>query len=130
MKSEAYLFAGVAVFFLLTDVAYIWYSREPAGIAMLTVACLMASLISFFCLMNHRRKGRRPEDRPTAEIRERSGHVDFFPPHSRHPVVTAAGVITCAIGIIYGFWLFMIGIGVLVVGLYGMVFEYGDRESG
>jgi hypothetical protein len=129
MKSEAYLFGGVAVFFALTDAAYIWFAREPAGIAALTVACLMASLIAFFCLINHRRKGRRPEDRPTGEIRERSGRVDFFPPHSRNPVITAAGVTVCAVGVIYGFWLFMIGFGVFAVGLLGMVFEFVGRDT-
>nr|BFD80950.1 cytochrome c oxidase subunit 4 [Streptomyces sp. Xyl84] len=130
MKSETYLFAGVAVFFLLTDVAYIWFAREPAGIAALTVSCFMASVIAFFCLVNHRRKGERPEDRPTGEIHERSGRVDFFPPHSGHPVVTAAAVTICAVGIIYGFWLFMIGIGVLAVGLIGMVLAYVGRQDG
>lgn len=129
MKSEAYLFAGVAVFFLLTDAAYIWFAREPAGIAALTVSCFMASVISFFCLINHRRKGGRPEDRPTGEIRERSGHVAFFPPHSGHPAVTAAGVTVCAIGIIYGFWLFMIGLGVFAIGLISMVLEFAGRDS-
>ncbi|EFF88443.1 MULTISPECIES: aa3-type cytochrome oxidase subunit IV [Streptomyces] len=129
MKSEAYLFAGVAVFFLLTDVAYIWFAREPAGIAALTVSCFMASVIAFFCLVNHRRKGPRPEDRQDGEVHERSGRLDFFPPHSRNPVVTAAGVTLCAVGVVYGFWLFMIGIGVLAIGLLGMVLEFADRDD-
>ncbi|MEU5085298.1 cytochrome c oxidase subunit 4 [Streptomyces sp. NPDC021356] len=130
MKSEAYLFAGVAVFFLLTDAAYIWFAREPAGIAALTVSCFMSSVIAFFCLINHRRKGARPEDRATGEIRERSGRVDFFPPHSGHPVVTAAGVTLCAVGVVYGFWLFMIGFGVLAAGLIGMVLAFVGRQDG
>ncbi|GAB1325815.1 aa3-type cytochrome oxidase subunit IV [Streptomyces sennicomposti] len=130
MKSEAYLFGGVAVFFLLTDVAYIWFAREPAGIAALTVSCFMASVIAFFCLVNHRRKGARPEDRRDGEVHERSGRLAFFPPHSRNPVVTAAGVTICAVGVVYGFWLFLIGIGVLAIGLLGMVLEFADRDDG
>ncbi|MDQ0752393.1 hypothetical protein QF034_006624 [Streptomyces africanus] len=85
MKSEAYLFAGVAAFFLVTDAAYIWFAREPAGIAALTVSFGMAAVIAFFCTVNYRRKGERPEDRPDSEIRERSGPLDFFPPHSGYP---------------------------------------------
>ncbi|MFF0464848.1 aa3-type cytochrome oxidase subunit IV [Streptomyces mexicanus] len=130
MKAEAQLFAGVAVFFLLTDVSYIWFAREPAGIAALTVSFFMSSVIAFFCLVNHRRKGTRPEDRHSGEIRERSGHVAFFPPHSGHPVITAAGITLCAVGVIYGFWLFMIGLGVFTVGLIGMVLAHVGRESG
>ncbi|GHF94271.1 aa3-type cytochrome oxidase subunit IV [Streptomyces thermodiastaticus] len=130
MRPEAYLFAGVAVFFLLTDVSYIWFAREPAGIAALTVSCFMAAVIAFFCAVNHRRRGTRPEDRPAGEIRERKGHVGFFPPYSAHPVVTAAGVTLCAVGVVYGVWLFAIGVGVVAAGVIGMVLAYAGRESG
>ncbi|MEU6218991.1 cytochrome c oxidase subunit 4 [Streptomyces sp. NPDC047022] len=130
MKSEAYLFAGVAVFFLVTDVAYIWFAREPAGIAALSVSFLMASVIAFFSFINYRRKGLRPEDRPGSEIRERTGRVDFFPPHSRHPVVTAVGATVVANGIVYGIWLILMGLGILAVGLFGMVFQYNGRVGG
>ncbi|GGX77326.1 aa3-type cytochrome oxidase subunit IV [Streptomyces anandii] len=129
MKSEAYLFAGVAVFFLLTDAVYIYFAREPAGIAALTVSCFMASVISFFCTVNYRRKGLRPEDRPTAEIHERAGRIDFFPPESGHPAVTALGVTVTAIGLVYGAWLFAIGFGIFAIGLLGMVFEFVGREG-
>ncbi|MFC8521113.1 cytochrome c oxidase subunit 4 [Streptomyces sp. NPDC057257] len=129
MKSEALLFAGVAAFFLVADTVYAWFSREPAGIAALTVSFVMSSLIAFFSLINYRRKGARPEDRPSAEIRERGGRIGFFPPHSRYPVVTALGVTTLAIGVVYGLWLFLIGFGLLAVGVSGLVFEYAERES-
>ncbi|MEU0213979.1 cytochrome c oxidase subunit 4 [Streptomyces sp. NPDC006265] len=129
MKSEAYLFAGVALFFLLTDAAYIWFAREPAGIAALTVSFGMSSVISFFCLVNYRRKGVRPEDRADAEIQERSGTIDFFPPQSGYPVLTALGAAVTAVGIVYGVWLILIGFGLLWPGVFGMVFQYGNRES-
>ncbi|MGV9935720.1 aa3-type cytochrome oxidase subunit IV [Streptomyces olivaceoviridis] len=129
MKSEAYLFAGVAVFFLVTDIAYTWFAREPVGIAALGVSFLMASVIAFFSMVNHRRKGSRPEDRSDAEIQERGGRIDFFPPYSRHPVVTAAGATLVANGIVYGDWLILMGLGVLGLGIFGLVFQYGGRES-
>ncbi|MGW3354404.1 aa3-type cytochrome oxidase subunit IV [Streptomyces bungoensis] len=129
MKSEAYLFGGVAVFFLVTDAAYIWFAREPAGVAALTVSFLMASVIAFFSWINHRRKGMRPEDRSDSEIQERSGRVDFFAPHSRHPVVTAAGATLVANGLVYGDWLILVGLGVLGLGVFGLVFQYAGRES-
>ena len=128
MKSEAYLFGGVALFFLLTGTAYIWFAREPAGGAALAVAFAMSSVISFFCLINYRRKGPRSEDRPDSDIHERSGTIDFFPPYSGYPVVTALGAAVIAVGLVYGVWIILIGFGLLWPGVFGMVFQFGNRE--
>ncbi|MEW2636290.1 cytochrome c oxidase subunit 4 [Streptomyces sp. NPDC048389] len=129
MKTEAYLFAGVALFFLVTDAAYIWFAQEPAGIAALTVSFLMSALIAFFCSANYRRKGKRPEDRPGSQVSERSGPIDFFPPHSSYPVVTGLGVAILAAGTVFGLWLFLIGFGVTAAGVMGMVFQFAGRDD-
>ncbi|MFF5584983.1 aa3-type cytochrome oxidase subunit IV [Streptomyces hygroscopicus] len=128
MKSEAYLFAGVALFFLVSDAAYIWFAREPAGIAALSVSFGMSSVISFFCLVNYRRKGLRPEDRADSDIRERGGIIDFFPPQSGYPVIIALGAAVTAVGIVYGVWIIIIGFGLLWPSIFGMVFQFGNRE--
>lgn len=129
MKSEAYVFAGVALFFLITDAAYIWFAREPAGIAALTVSFLMSALISFFCAANYRRKGKRPEDRPESRIQERTGALDFFPPHSAYPVLIALGMALLSLGIVYGLWLFLIGLGMTGAGVFGMTFQFAARDD-
>ncbi|WP_037673977.1 cytochrome c oxidase subunit 4 [Streptomyces griseus] len=129
MKSEAYLFAGVAMFFLVTDAVYIWFAREPAGIAALTVSFGMSAVIAFFCAVNYRRKGKRPEDRPDAEIHERSGPLDFFPPHSGYPPMTGFGVGLMAVGVVYGLWLFLIGFGATMAGILGMTFQFAGRAD-
>ncbi|MFF3322362.1 cytochrome c oxidase subunit 4 [Streptomyces sp. NPDC002889] len=128
MKTEAIVFAGVAAFFLVTDVLYAVWSRDPAGTAALTVAFLMALLVSFFFAMNYRRKGLRPEDRREGVVRERAGPVAFFPPQSVWPVLTAAGVAVLALGVVYGLWLFLLGMGPLVAGVFGFVFQYAEPE--
>ncbi|MFC6065371.1 cytochrome c oxidase subunit 4 [Streptomyces ochraceiscleroticus] len=127
MKAEAYLFGGVAAFFFVVDVVYALASLEPAGVAALTVSCLMAAVVSFFCAMNHRRKGDRPEDDRQGEVRQRAGRLDFFPPKSGYPPLTALGAAVAGLGIVFGLWLFVIGFGVLVAGAFGMVFEFNDR---
>ncbi|MFI8996736.1 cytochrome c oxidase subunit 4 [Streptomyces sp. NPDC053542] len=127
MKAEAYLFGGVAGFFFVVDVIYALASLEPAGVAALTVSCLMAAVVSFFCAMNHRRKGARPEDDRQGEVMQRAGRLDFFPPKSGYPPLTALGAAVAGLGIVFGLWLFLIGFGVLVAGAYGMVFEFNDR---
>ncbi|WP_351235928.1 cytochrome c oxidase subunit 4 [Streptomyces sp. NPDC002133] len=124
MKTEAIVFAGVAGFFLVTDVLYAAWSRDPAGTAALTVSHLMALLITFFFATNYRRKGLRPEDRSDGDVHERSGPVDFFAPNSVWPLFTAAGMTLAALGIVFGLWLFLIGLGVLLGGMFGMVFQY------
>ncbi|WP_255951455.1 aa3-type cytochrome oxidase subunit IV [Streptomyces odontomachi] len=127
MKAEAYLFAGVAGFFLVTDAIYAFWSREPAGTAALTVSFLMASVISFFFTRSYQRLGSRPEDHKTSEVAERAGPLDFFPPRSPYPVATAFGVALAALGVVHGLWLSLIGMGVLTCGVGGMVFEYVQR---
>ncbi|MFI9201106.1 cytochrome c oxidase subunit 4 [Streptomyces sp. NPDC053048] len=130
MRTEALLFAGVAGFFLVTDAGYAWWSDlEPAGTAALTVAFGMASLVSFFCAMNYRRRGARPEDRPDSVVADRAGPLDFFPPSSAYPVLAAAGFALMAVGVVYGLWLFLGGVGVLLAGVLGMVFEFAEREG-
>lgn len=128
MKTEMYLFAGVAGFFLVTDVIYAWWShQEPAGSAVLAVAFLMASAISFFFGRTYRTRGTRPEDRRDGEIADRAGPLDFFPPHSPYPPTVAAGAALTVLGIVFGLWLFLLGLGTLAGSVGGMVFEYVHR---
>ncbi|GAA3367669.1 cytochrome c oxidase subunit 4 [Streptomyces sannanensis] len=124
MRTEAWLFAGVAWFFLVTDVLYAAWSRDPAGTAALTVAFLMATLVSYFFAVTYRRRGLRPEDRKNGEVHDRAGPVDFFPPHSVLPVCTAFGAAVLALGVVFGLWLAVIGVGIVAGGVAGMAFEF------
>ncbi|WP_282702287.1 cytochrome c oxidase subunit 4 [Streptomyces sp. CC219B] len=128
MRTESRLFAGVAVFFLVTAVGYGWRSREPAGTAVLALAFLMAALVAFFLYTQYRKRGLRAQDRKDAEVVDTSGPLDFFPPHSPWPVVTALGSVLLALGIVYGLWLALLGLGVLALGVFGLVFQYAGRD--
>jgi heme/copper-type cytochrome/quinol oxidase subunit 2 len=130
VKVEALLFGGVAVFFAGAAALYGWWSADPAGTAALVVAFLMAAVVSFFCATQYRRRGRRPQDRTDAEVAEGSGPLEFFPAQSPWPLITALGFAVLCTGVVYGLWLFLIGVGVLARGVLGMVFQYADRESG
>lgn len=128
MRTEAAIFGGVAAFFLVTGVGYgVWSGPEPAGTAALTIAFLMASVISFFFTVTYRRDGRRPEDERAGEIADRAGPVDFFPARSAYPPVTALGAAISVLGVVYAFWLFLVGFGVLAAGVGGLVFQYVRR---
>ncbi|WP_037891655.1 aa3-type cytochrome oxidase subunit IV [Streptomyces viridochromogenes] len=129
MKTEARLFIGVAGFFLVTAVGYGWRSKEPAGTAVLVIAFLMAALVAFFLHTQYRRRGLRAQDRPDAEVVDTAGPLDFFPPRSPWPITTALGSVLAALGVVYGLWLFLLGIGVLGQGVLGMVFQYADGDG-
>ncbi|MFI7413377.1 cytochrome c oxidase subunit 4 [Streptomyces sp. NPDC049627] len=129
MRTESRLFIGVAAFFLVTAVGYGWRSKEPAGTAVLIVAFLMAALVAFFLHVQYRRRGLRAQDLPDAEIADTAGPLDFFPPHSPWPITTALGSVLVALGVVYGLWLFLLGLGVLGHGVVGMVFQYADRDG-
>ncbi|MBG0850667.1 cytochrome c oxidase subunit 4 [Streptomyces spinoverrucosus] len=130
MKTEAVLFGGVALFFGGIAALYGAWSEEPAGTAVLVIAFLMAGVVSFFSAVQYRRKGRRPQDRLDAEVADAAGPVEFFPDESPWPIVTAAGFAVAAIGVVYGLWLFLIGLAVLSRGVLGLVFQYARRGAG
>ncbi|KAF4409901.1 MULTISPECIES: cytochrome c oxidase subunit 4 [Streptomyces] len=127
MKTEAYLFTGVAVFFAAVTAVYAWGSLEPAGTAVLLVSFLMASLVAAFLWVQWARAGKRPQDTREAPVHEGAGPVDFFSPRSYYPVLTAAGTALLGLGMVYGLWLFLIGIGVVAPGIAGFVFQHNDR---
>ncbi|GAA2664378.1 cytochrome c oxidase subunit 4 [Streptomyces vastus] len=129
MRTEARLFTGVAVFFAVTAAGYGWFSEEPAGTAVLAIAFLMAALVAFFLHVQYRRRGRRAQDRGNAEVVETAGPVEFLPPHSPWPITTALGSVIVALGVVYGLWLFLLGLGVLAHGVFGMVFQYAGRHD-
>ncbi|MFD5328891.1 cytochrome c oxidase subunit 4 [Streptomyces sp. NPDC127092] len=130
MRAEAFVFAVTAGFFLAVDVLYGVWAREPAGIAALTVAFLMALLVCFFFARHHRVNGPRPEDRGDGEVQDRTGPLDLFPPHSGWPVLIATGAAVLALGVVYGLWLALIGLGTLAAGVGGLVFQYAGEDEG
>lgn len=127
MKAEAMLFGGVAVFFGGAAALYGVWSRDETGTTALVVAFGMAALVAFFCLIQYRRRGTRAQDRTDAEVADGAGPVAFFPDESLWPIVTALGFAVTATGVVYGLWLFLIGLGVLARGVFGMVFQYVHR---
>ncbi|MFD5795530.1 cytochrome c oxidase subunit 4 [Streptomyces diastatochromogenes] len=127
MRTEAMLFGGVAVFFGGSAALYGVWSQDDTGTTVLVVACGMAALVAFFCLIQYRRRGQRAQDRPDAEVADGAGPVAFFPHESLWPIVTALGFAVAATGVVFGLWLFLIGLGVLARGVFGMVFQYVHR---
>ncbi|WP_329571493.1 aa3-type cytochrome oxidase subunit IV [Kitasatospora sp. NBC_01266] len=129
MRFEAYLFAGIALFFGVLGGIYDWYAHEPAGKAALAMAFLMSALIAVFFFVQSVRHGPRAQDRRAVEVAETTGPLDFFPPHSWYPPLTAAGAAVLALGVVFGVWLLVIGVGITAAGVGGFVFQYVNRGN-
>jgi hypothetical protein len=127
MRTEALLFTGVAAFFAVVTAGYVPFSSDTAGNAVLVVSFLMSSLIAFFLWVQYLRHGSRAQDRPSADVREGAGPLAFFSPRSYYPVLTALGTAVAGFGVIFGMWLFLIGIGITAPGVAGFVFQHNDR---
>jgi hypothetical protein len=125
VKTEGYIFGAGVIFFALVTPIYWFLSKDPTGTTALALSFGLAFLISFYALYTSRRLPEpRPEDRVDAEISEGAGTLGFFSPHSWWPLFTAASCAIVALGVVFGWWLAIIGAFFLAVSVVGMVFEY------
>ena len=124
MKVEGYLFVGCAAFFAASDVVYWHYSKDPTGSTALALAVGLAFLSGFYILFTGRRLPPRPEDRSDAEVSEGTGELGFFSPHSWWPLITGLSAAVAALGAAIGWWLFLIGMLLVLLSAIGFDFEY------
>ena len=129
MKVEAWIFGIVTLFMLVVAPVYWFMSEDPTGTTALTMSFLLALLVSFYLGVTGRRMDPRPEDRKEAEIVEGAGELGFFPPYSWWPLWCGLTLAVCVLGVVFGWWLFIIGVAVGIVTLSGFIFEYyrGDH---
>ena len=124
MKIEGLLFFSGFIFFTICAVVYGLLSGEPAGTAALAFTAGLAFLVGFYLLFTASRIDSRPEDRLDAEIAEGAGELGFYSPHSWWPLAVAIFAAMAFLGIVIGWWLFIIGAGAAVLAVIGLVFEY------
>ena len=124
MKAETWIFGINGVFFALVAPAYWFLSYDPTGTAALIMTALLCILVTFYLGFHAQRMDPRPEDRKEAEIADGAGELGFFPPYSWWPLWCAATVAIMVLGIVFGWWLFIIGAGLGSVALSGWIFEY------
>ena len=124
MRVEGWLFLGCGVFFIGADVVYWYTSQDPTGTTALALAVGLAVLTGFYVLFTGRRLPPRPEDNDEGEIVEGTGEVGFFSPHSWWPLFLGLSGAVAALGAAIGWWLFLIGLMLVVLTSIGFVFEY------
>ena len=128
MRAEGWTMGILAGFFALVTPMYWVVSKDITGTSALVLTTCLAALITFYLALVARRVGPRPEDRRDGEIADAAGEVGFFSPYSWWPLIAAFAMAVCMLGVVFGWWLFLIGAAVGVVGLLGWVFEYYRGE--
>lgn len=130
MKVETLLFSSGVLFFSPIAIVYGIVTRwnEPVGAAALFLTAGLSLLIGLYFALTARRIDARPEDDPTAEIREGYGEQGVFAPYSWWPLWLGLGSAIVFAGLAAGWWLFYIGLGASALALVGWVFEYYRGE--
>lgn len=125
MKSETWIFAICAIFFVLVAPAYWFITGDWTGTSALTMTALLALMITVYLGFHAARMEPRPEDRKDGEIAEGAGELGFFPPYSWWPLWCAATFGVIVYGVALGaWWLVIIGVVLGALALSGLVFEY------
>ncbi|HET6152259.1 MAG TPA: cytochrome c oxidase subunit 4 [Marmoricola sp.] len=128
MKAETWIFVVCTFFFLLFAPAYWFVTGDPTGTSALVMTTLLTALMSFYLGFHATHMEERPEDRKDGEIADGAGELGFFPPYSWWPLWCAMTLATIVLGVVVGWWLFVIGAVFGVIALNGLIFEYYRGE--
>lgn len=149
MKVESLLLLFVGIFFGVTGIVYwtwsshIFHLPEEAGAIMLLGTFLLGVVPGLYYMYWHQRfkgkkymfwgkldraVGMRPEDRPDATIAEGAGVIDSFPGSSIWPFVLGMGAFLLVNGLVFGWWLCLPAIALILGALVGVTAE--SRRGG
>jgi hypothetical protein len=129
MRTNGLIFAGMTVFFAIVTPAYWFLSKDPTGSVALLLTFGLTLMLGFYLLFVAKRMGGMPpEDRADGEIYEAAGEYGFFSPKSWTPLYVAAGASVLVLGLVFGFWLALIGVALLLGGTYAFVMEHYRGE--
>ncbi|MEU8623983.1 cytochrome c oxidase subunit 4 [Streptomyces sp. NPDC048669] len=129
MKIQGKLFLWLSVFMLVMAVTYGVWSKEPVGTTTLFLAFGLSVMIGFYLAFTARRVDALAQDNREADVADEAGDVGFFSPHSWQPLSLALGGALAFMGVVFGWWLLYFSLPVLLIGLFGWVFEYYHGEN-
>ena len=143
MKIESRFLIGIGVFFGIIAISYWFTSYEDGGTLMLVGATALGLVPGAYYFFWHRRfqgskyffwgrtdrvVGTRPEDRDDATIADGAGVVSSFPGSSIWPITLAAGAFVLLLAFVFGTWLALVGVSVILIALIGVTAE--SRRGG
>ena len=128
MKIEGVILAIVAVCFLVVTPISWFLSYDPTGTTALVLTFGLGALVAFYLLYTSRKVHPRPEDRMDGEIEEMAGEYGFYSPHSWWPLACAGSAALVFLGLVFAWWLFIVGVALGAGAVVGMIFEYYRGE--
>jgi hypothetical protein len=129
VKIQGKMFMWLSLFFLAMAVVYGLWSKEPVGTTALVLSFGLSIMIGFYLGFTARRVDVGAQDNKEADVADDAGEVGFFSPHSWQPLALAAGGAFAFMGVAIGWWLMYFSAPLLLIGLWGWVFEYYRGEN-
>ncbi|MFD0314452.1 cytochrome c oxidase subunit 4 [Streptomyces flavalbus] len=129
MKIQGKLFMWLSLFLLIMACVYGLWSKEPAGTTALFLAFGLAIMVGFYLGFTARRVDAGAQDNKNADVADDAGELGFFSPHSWQPLSLAIGGALAFTAIAVGWWLLYFSAPLVLIGVYGWVFEYYRGEN-
>ncbi len=129
MKVQGKMFLWLAAFILVIAIVYGVWSKEPAGTTALFLAFGLARTIGYYLAFTARRVDQLAQDNDEADVADEAGEVGFFSPHSWQPLALGVGGAIAFMAVVFGWWLLYFGFPLILIGLWGWVFEYYHGEN-
>jgi hypothetical protein len=129
VKIQGKLFIWLSVFILAVAIVYGYWSKEPAGTTALFLAFGLAIMIGFYLAFTARRVDAGAQDNKEADVADDAGEIGFFSPHSWQPLALGIGGAFAFLSIAIGWWLMYFSAPIILIGLFGWVFEYYRGEN-
>jgi len=124
VKAESWIIVSIAIFCALVAPIYWWITYDPTGTTALVMTTLLCALLGFYLIVVAKQIPARPEDRLDGDIVDGAGELGFFPPYSWWPLYCSLAFTAIVLGLVFGWWLFIIGAGIGLFTLIGWIFEY------
>ncbi|NXY93997.1 cytochrome c oxidase subunit 4 [Streptomyces sp. BR123] len=129
MKIQGKMFLWLSAFILIMAVVYGVWSKEPVGTTALFLAFGLSVMIGYYLAFTAKRVDDMAQDNLEAEVADEAGELGFFSPHSWQPLSLAIGGALTFMGVIFGWWLLYFSAPIIVIGLWGWVYEYYRGEN-
>ncbi|MCI3221691.1 cytochrome c oxidase subunit 4 [Streptomyces sp. NP-1717] len=129
MKVQGWMFLWLSLFILVVAAVYGVWSKEPVGTTALFLAFGLSLMIGFYLAFTARRVDAMAQDNKEADVADEAGEVGFFSPHSWQPLSLAIGGALAFLSVAIGWWLLFFSLPIILIGLWGWVFEYYTGEN-
>ena len=129
MKIQGKMFLWLSFFILVMAIVYGVWSKEPVGTTALFLAFGLSVMIGYYLAFTAKRVDEMAQDNLEADVADEAGELGFFSPHSWQPLSLAVGGAFAFMGVIFGWWLMYFSAPIILIGLWGWVYEYCRGEN-